>query len=42
MGFNDFMHRCEMLDFDFDPKLAQQGRLNNRDIAKLKVWGRGD
>ena len=37
MGFNDFLHRCEMLDFDFDPKLVSQGRMHTRDMHKLKV-----
>lgn len=37
MSFNDFLHRCEMLDFDFDPKMVSQGRMHTRDIAKLKV-----
>lgn len=37
MSFNDFLHRCEMLDFDFDPKMVAQGRMHTRDIAKLKV-----
>lgn len=37
MGFNDFLHRCEMLDFDFDPKLVQHGRMHTRDMHKLKV-----
>ncbi|CAL8471863.1 g11405 [Coccomyxa elongata] len=36
MSFNDFLHRCEMLDFDFDPKMVSQGRMHTRDIAKLK------
>ncbi|KAK9905961.1 hypothetical protein WJX75_009654 [Coccomyxa subellipsoidea] len=36
MSFNDFLHRCEMLDFDFDPKMVAQGRMHTRDIAKLK------
>ena len=37
MSFNDFLHRCEMLDFDFDPKMVSQGRMHTRDIARLKV-----
>ena len=37
MGFNEFLHRCEMLDFDFDPKLAQHGRMHTRDMHKLKA-----
>ena len=37
MGFNEFLHRCELLDFDFDPKLVAQGRMHTRDMHKLKV-----
>ncbi len=37
MGFNDFLHRCELLDFDFDPKLVAQGRMHTRDMHKFKA-----
>ncbi len=37
MSFNEFLRRCEVLDLDVDPKMAQQGRLSARDIQKMKV-----
>ena len=37
MGFQDFLQKCEILEFDFDPKAIQQGRLHARDMQKFKV-----
>ena len=37
LGFNDFLQKCEILEFDFDPKAIQQGRLHARDMQKFKV-----
>lgn len=37
MGFQDFLQKCEILEFDFDPKAIQQGRMHARDMQKFKV-----
>ena len=37
IGFQDFLQKCEILEFDFDPKAIQQGRLHARDMHKFKV-----
>lgn len=37
MGFQDFLQKCEILEFDFDPKAIQQGRMHARDLQKFKV-----
>ncbi|KAK9814633.1 hypothetical protein WJX72_009077 [[Myrmecia] bisecta] len=36
VGFNEFLQRCEGLDFDYDSKLAQQGKMSTRDLQKMK------
>ena len=37
ISFNEFLRRCEVLDLEVDPKMAQQGRMSARDIQKMKV-----
>ena len=37
IGFQDFLQKCEILEFDFDPKAIQQGRMHARDMHKFKV-----
>ena len=37
MGFQDFLQKCEILEFDFDPKAIQQGRMTPRHMEKFKV-----
>ena len=37
LGFNDFLTRCEILDFDLDGKMVSQGKMTIRDITRMKV-----
>ncbi len=37
LGFNEFLTRCEVLDFDVDGRAIAPGRMTMRDIARMKV-----
>ncbi len=37
MGFNEFLTRCEILDFDLDGKMTSAGKMTIRDITRMKV-----
>ncbi len=37
IGFNDFLTRCEILDFDLDGKMTGHGKMTIKDITRMKV-----